>query len=65
MAVLGYLPKLKGGLGLAFGAHFLHDFSKKMFFYLILYQQRKLQCHTSFPSQDIKQNVLLSFYLTS
>ena len=27
MAVLGYLPKLKGGLGLAFGAHVLHDFS--------------------------------------
>ena len=32
MAVLGYLPKLKGGLGLAFGAHFLHDFSIKMCF---------------------------------
>ena len=29
MAVLGYLPKLKNGLGLAFGAHFLHDFYKK------------------------------------
>ena len=32
MAVLGYLPKLKGGLGLAFDAHFMHDFSIKMFF---------------------------------
>ena len=32
MTVLGYLPKLKGGLGLAFAAHFLHDFSIKMFF---------------------------------
>ena len=64
MAVLGYLPKLKGSLGLAFGAHFMHDFSIKMFF-LILYQQRKFQCHTSSPSQDIKQNVLLSFYLAS
>ena len=31
MAVLGYLAKLKRGLGLAFGAHFLHDFSIKMF----------------------------------
>ena len=31
MAVLGCLPKLKRGLGLAFGAHFLHDFSIKMF----------------------------------
>ena len=32
MAVLGYLAKLKRGLGLAFGAHSLHDFSIKMFF---------------------------------
>ena len=31
MAVLGYLPKLKGDLGLAFGAHFWHGFSIKMF----------------------------------
>ena len=31
MAVLGYLAKLKRDLGLAFGAHFLHDFSVKMF----------------------------------
>ena len=31
MAVLGYLAKLKKGLGLAFGANFLHDFSIKMF----------------------------------
>ena len=33
MAVLGYLAKLKRGLGLAFGAHFLHDFSKKCFLF--------------------------------
>ena len=31
MAVLGYLAKLKRGLGLAFGAHFLFDFSIKLF----------------------------------
>ena len=31
MAVLGYLPKLKKDLGLAFGAYFWHDFSMKMF----------------------------------
>ena len=31
MAILGYLAKLKRGLGLAFGAHFLHDFFIKMF----------------------------------
>ena len=58
MAFLGYLPKLKRGLGIASGAHFLHDFP-----YLILYQWTKFQCHTFFPSQDIKQNVLLSSYL--
>ena len=31
MTVLGYLPKLKRDLGLAFDAHLLHDFSIKMF----------------------------------
>ena len=65
MAVLGYLPKLKRGLGLAFGAYFLHDFFYKNVPYLILCQQTKFQCHTFSPSQDIKQNVLLSSYLDS
>ena len=60
MAVLGCLPKLKRGLGLAFGAHFWHDFFCKNVPYLILYQWTKFQCHTFFPSQDMKQNVLLS-----
>ena len=31
MAVLGYLPKLKRGLGLPSDARFLHDFPIKMF----------------------------------
>ena len=31
MAVLGYLLKLKRNLGLDFGAHFLHEFSIKMY----------------------------------
>ena len=30
MAVSDYLAKLKRGLGLAFRAHFMHDFSLKM-----------------------------------
>ena len=60
MAVLGYLPKLKRGLRLAFGAHFLHDFSLQMFLFNTLW--KKFQCRTFFPSQDIKQNVLLSSY---
>ena len=64
MAVLGYLAKLKSGLGLAFGAYFLHEFSINLP-YLILYQWTKLQCQTIFLSQDIKQNVLLSSYLDS
>ena len=65
MAALRYLTKLKGGLGIALGEHFLHDFSKKMSKcpYLILSLWTKFQCHTFFPSQDIKQNVLLSSYL--
>ena len=32
MTVLGYLPKLKWGLRLAFGADFLHDLSIKILF---------------------------------
>ena len=41
MAALGHLPKLKRGLGLAFGAHFLHDFSIIMFLiYYSIYGQR-------------------------
>ena len=31
----------------------------------MLYQWPRFQCHTFFPSQDIKQNVLLSSYLDS
>ena len=64
MAVLDYLAKLKRGLGIAFGAHFLHDFSKKNFF-LIPYQWTKFLCYTLFLSQNIKHNVLLHSYLNS
>ena len=34
MTVLGFLAKLKRGLGLAFDANFLHGFSVKMFLFL-------------------------------
>ena len=30
--MLGYIPKLKSGLGTTFGAYFLYSFSIKMFF---------------------------------
>ena len=65
MPVLGYLVKLKRDLGLAFGLHFLHDFSIENASYLILYQWTKFKCHTLIGSQDIKENVLLSPYLAS
>ena len=51
MVVFGYLPNLKRGLGLAFNV--LHDFYVPD---LILHQLTKFQCHTFFPSQDIKQS---------
>ena len=65
IAVLGYSPKLKTGLGLAFREHFLHDFSNNNVPYLMFFLWTKFQCHTVIPSQDIKQNVLLSSYLNN
>ena len=61
MTVLGYLPNLKRGLGLAFGAHFQYYFSIKMFLNTLSID--KVQCYIFFLFQDIKQNVLLSSYL--
>ena len=63
MSVLGFLAKLKRGLRLTFGEHFLHDFFHKNVQYLILYQWPKFQCHTLILSEYIKQNMLLSSYL--
>ena len=60
MAVLSYLAKLERGLGLAFGAHFLHDFTIKCSLFNSL-SMDKVQCHTLFLSQDIKRNVLSSY----
>ena len=65
VAVFGYLAKLKSGLGLVFGARFLHDFFHKNVCYLIFYQWTKFQCHALFLSQDVKQNVSLRSYLDS
>ena len=58
MAVFGYLPKLKKGLGLAFGSHFQHHLSTKMFLNTVSID--KVQCYIFFSSQGIKQNALLS-----
>ena len=63
MAVLDYLPQFKRGVWLAFGALFCMIFFHKNVRYVILFQLTKFQCHTFCPFQDIKQNVLSSFYL--
>ena len=51
------------------GASFWYTFSVWSFHenvpYLILHQWTKVQCHTLFLFQDIKQNVLLCSYLDS
>ena len=64
MAVLGYLAKLKKGLGVAFGAHFLHDFSIKSSLFSSSSMDKVSMSHLIF-FQDIKQNMLLSYYLDS
>ena len=53
----------KKGSGTSFWCTFSAWFFHKNVPYLILYQWSKFQCHTFFPSQDIKQNVFLSSYL--
>ena len=49
MVVLGYLPKLKCCLGLAFGERFLYAFSTKMLLNALSID--KVQCYIFFPSQ--------------
>ena len=50
---LGYLPKLKRGLGLAFGSHFPHDFSIKCSLFNTLFMDKVLMSYLP-PSEDIK-----------
>ena len=54
MAVLGYLAKLKRGLGLAFGAHFLHGFSVKMFLSSLLMDKVSVSHLISFSRYQTK-----------
>ena len=65
MAVLGYLPKIKTGSWTSFWCIFSAWLFHENVPYLILHQWTKFQCHTFFPSQDIKQNVLSNSYLDS
>ena len=57
--------KIKKGFGTSYWCTFSAWFFRKNVWYLILYQLTKFQCHTFFPSQDIKQNLLLSLILTT
>ena len=61
----GLFRKIKKGIGASFWFTFSAWFFHKNVPCLILYQWTKFQCHILFLSQDIKQNVLLSFYLDS
>ena len=54
MAALGYLAKLKRGLGLAFGAHLLHGFSEKMFLNSLLMDKVPVSQLISFSRHQTK-----------
>ena len=59
----GLFTKIKKGSGTSFWCTFSVWFFHKNVSFLILCQWTQCQCHTFFPSQDIKQNVSLSSYL--
>ena len=76
MAVLGYLPKLKGGLGLAFDAYFLHDFPLKCFFlfntlstgkvsmpYLFSFPRYQTKCVIKFLLRQLMMSQTIRFML--
>ena len=58
----GLFTKIKNGFGISFWRTFYAWFFHKNVPYLIPYQLTKFQRHICFPSQDIRQNVLLSSY---
>ena len=56
MAVLGYLPKVKSGLGLAFGAYFLHGFLYKCSLFNTLSIDEVSMSYLSFSIYKIKRD---------
>ena len=58
MVVLGYLAKLKRGLELAFGAHFLHDFPKKCSVFNTLSMEKVSMSHLISFSRNETQCVI-------
>ena len=65
MAVLGYLPKVKRGLELPFGAHFCMIFPQKGSSFSTLSMDKVSMSYLFSLTADIKQNVLLTSYLDS
>ena len=65
MAVLDYLSKWKRYSGTSLCCTFSVWFVHKNVLHLIFYLWTKLQCDNVFPSHDIKQHMLLSYYLTA
>ena len=51
MTVLGYLAKLKRGLGLAFDSYFLHDFFKKCSLFNSILMDKVSMSHLIFFSR--------------
>ena len=62
---VGLFTKINNMSGTSFWFTFSAWFLHRNIPYLIPYQWTKFQCHAFFPSQDIKQNVLLGSYLDS
>ena len=62
---LGLFTKIKKGSGASFWCIFSAWFFYNNVPYLILYQWTKFPCHTSFPCEDIKQNVFLVLIQTN
>ena len=61
---LGYLAKLKRGLGLTFATHFLHDFSMKMFLIEFSINRQSFNV-TPYFFLKISNEMLLNSYLDS
>ena len=62
MVVLGYLPNLKRGLGLAFGARFLHEFSTKQSLFNTL-SISKASMSYLFPFSRYQTKCVINFLL--
>ena len=75
MAVLRYLAKLKRGMGLAFGAHFVHDFPEKCSLFnslsmdkvsmshLISFSRYQTKCVIKFLFGQLMTSQILRFFL--